>query len=82
MLAVQPAAQGQGLGRRLKAYQRSCLLALGIEVACWTYDPLVAANAHLNLNRLGARATQYLPDLYGAPRSTKRSPVAWPSIPP
>ena len=40
------------------------LLASGIEVAYWTYDPLLAANAHLNLNRLGARAIEYVPDLY------------------
>jgi predicted GNAT superfamily acetyltransferase len=39
MLAVRPQAQARGLGRRLKAYQRECLLAAGIEVAYWTYDP-------------------------------------------
>jgi predicted GNAT superfamily acetyltransferase len=85
MLAVRRAAQGYGLGRQLKAYQRECLLALGIEVAYWTYDPLVAANAHLNLNRLGARATQYVPDMYGADTGsdlhrqlgTDRFVVAW-----
>lgn len=64
MLAVEREAHGRGLGRRLKAYQRQALLASGIEVAYWTYDPLLAANAHLNLNRLGARAIEYVPDLY------------------
>jgi len=65
MLAVQGRAQGRGLGRRLKAYQREILLASGIEVVYWTYDPLVAVNAHLNLSRLGARAIEYVPDMYG-----------------
>jgi predicted GNAT superfamily acetyltransferase len=66
MLAVCPEAQGRGLGRRLKAFQRQSLLALGVRRVYWTYDPLVAANAHLNLTRLGARAIQYVPDMYGA----------------
>jgi predicted GNAT superfamily acetyltransferase len=65
MLAVQRAVQGHGLGRRLKAYQRETLLASGIDIAYWTYDPLVAVNAHLNLSRLGARAITYVPDMYG-----------------
>ncbi|MGH7545402.1 MAG: GNAT family N-acetyltransferase, partial [Gemmatimonadota bacterium] len=32
----------------------------------WTFDPLVARNAHLNLNRLGAEIAEYVPDMYGA----------------
>ena len=64
MLAVERGAQGRGLGRQLKAYQRETLLASGIEVAYWTYDPLLAVNAHLNVNRLGARTIEYVPDLY------------------
>lgn len=31
----------------------------------WTYDPLVARNAHLNLNLLGARVDEFVPDMYG-----------------
>ncbi|MBI4572308.1 MAG: hypothetical protein HY713_03355 [candidate division NC10 bacterium] len=65
MLAVRSEAQGHGLGRRLKASQRELLIESGIEVAYWTYDPLVAVNAHLNLSRLGVRAIQYVPDMYG-----------------
>jgi len=30
----------------------------------WTFDPLVARNAHLNLNRLGVRLVEYVPDMY------------------
>lgn len=65
MLAVRPDARGRGLGRRLKLHQRERLLERGIDVAHWTYDPLVSRNAHLNLNRLGAVVTAYERDLYG-----------------
>ncbi len=66
MLAVHPESAGRGIGRRLKVYQRERLLGLGIEIALWTVDPLEAVNAHFNINRLGARPTEYIPDMYGA----------------
>ena len=65
MLAVRPEARGLGLGKRLKLYQRDELLRLGVEEVRWTYDPLVAQNAHLNLNDLGAEIERYVPDMYG-----------------
>jgi len=65
MLAVHEDARGRGLGRRLKAYQRELLLDGGIEVAYWTYDPLEAGNAYININRLGALPVEYVPDMYG-----------------
>ena len=65
MLAVHPDARRRGLGRRLKLFQRQRLLANGIEVACWSFDPLVAANAHINVNVLGAVPVEYIPDMYG-----------------
>ena len=65
MLAVDPPYGGYGLGRQLKSYQRDQLLALGVERMLWTYDPLVARNAHLNLNRLGAEPIEYHVNLYG-----------------
>jgi predicted GNAT superfamily acetyltransferase len=64
MLAVAPDARDLGLGTRLKLYQRELLLPLGVEVVEWTYDPLEARNAHLNLNRLGAEAVEYVEDMY------------------
>lgn len=66
MLAVTKSIRGQGLGRRLKLYQRELLLARGVDVVLWTYDPLVARNAHLNLNKLAARIREYVPDMYGS----------------
>lgn len=65
MLAVRAEARSSGLGRRLKLYQRQRLLELGINTAYWTYDPLVAGNAHFNINRLGARPVEYVRDMYG-----------------
>jgi predicted GNAT superfamily acetyltransferase len=65
MLAVTDAMRGCGVGRRLKLYQRQVVEAQGIATMLWTYDPLVARNAHLNINRLGARPVEYLEDLYG-----------------
>lgn len=66
LLAVRPEARDHGLGRRLKLYQRDLLQPLGVESIYWTFDPLVARNAHLNLTRLGAHVAEYVPDLYGA----------------
>ena len=65
MLAVTEEARGRGLGIQLKFYQRTLLLEVGIEFAYWTYDPLEARNAHININRLGARPVEYVPDMYG-----------------
>jgi predicted GNAT superfamily acetyltransferase len=66
MLAVRPAARDLGIGRRLKAYQREAARALGVGTIYWTYDPLVARNAHLNIVRLGARPVEYAVNMYGA----------------
>ncbi len=72
MLAVRPEARDQGIGRRLKRYQRARLLTMGVHTMYWTFDPLVARNAHFNLNRLGAMVEEYIPDMYGP---GERSPV-------
>jgi predicted GNAT superfamily acetyltransferase len=70
MLAVRESARNRGIGRRLKEFQRSYLRDLGVESVYWTFDPLVARNAHLNLNRLGARVVEYVPNMYGDTRSS------------
>lgn len=85
MLAVHPDAQGQHLGERLKEYQRTQCRQMGIATIYWTYDPLVARNAHLNLTRMGARATEYVEAMYGEGTNsplqgdmpTDRFVVAW-----
>src|SRR5262245_27576452 len=65
MLAVRPEAQGCGLSVKLKLYQKRWCLARGIRLVTWTYDPLLVKNARLNLDRLGARAHNYVRDFYG-----------------
>lgn len=65
MLAVRPELQNTGLGTRLKAYQRDQLVSRGVLRMHWTFDPLEAKNAHLNLNKLGAVAGEYARDIYG-----------------
>ena len=62
---VLPGLQSQGLGRILKQHQREWALARDVGHITWTFDPLVARNAHFNLRVLGARATEYLVDQYG-----------------
>lgn len=56
----------RGLARRLKLAQRERALAQGIDLIRWTFDPLLAANAWMNLHRLGAVATGYCEDFFGA----------------
>ena len=65
MLAVLPEHQKRGLGARLKWAQRDEALARGVSLITWTYDPLQARNANLNLRRLGATATEFLENFYG-----------------
>jgi len=65
MLAVREDHRDQGIGKMLKEYQREQVIAGGVDRMLWTYDPLVARNAHLNLNRLGARVLEYVPNMYG-----------------
>jgi chorismate synthase len=92
MLAVDESRRDRGIGRHLKEYQREQLAAAGVERMYWTFDPLVARNAHLNLNVLGARVVEYARDMYGEnPMSrtdsvigTDRFVVAWdlrPAVP-
>lgn len=66
MLAVRPEARGRHLGDRLKHYQRAKVRAIGVTTMLWTFDPLIARNAHFNINRLRARAIEYVPDMYGS----------------
>jgi predicted GNAT superfamily acetyltransferase len=61
--------RNRGIGRLLKLFQREEALGRGLRLVEWTFDPLELRNAHFNLNRLGAIARQYRPDLYGVTTS-------------
>jgi predicted GNAT superfamily acetyltransferase len=65
MMLVEPAHRG-GLGYALKTLQAAVALAAGFELVSWTVDPLRAANARLNFERLGACCDEYVEDLYGS----------------
>jgi predicted GNAT superfamily acetyltransferase len=75
MLAVGEAHRNQGIGRDLKAFQRSKVASLDIPTMYWTYDPLVARNAHLNLEKLGVSVVEYVPDMYGDDESSTTDSV-------
>lgn len=84
MLAVVPEAQNRGIGRKLKEFQRTLVASVGARVIFWTYDPLVARNAHLNFNVFGVDVAKYVENMYGASGSklhrlgTDRLIVGWP----
>jgi predicted GNAT superfamily acetyltransferase len=66
--------------------QAALALESGFEEIVWTVDPLRAANAKLNFERLGAYAGEYLRDVYGSDfgaglyggMPTDRFLVTWP----
>jgi predicted GNAT superfamily acetyltransferase len=64
-LAVHPDFRSTGVGFALKCFQREFVLGQGIDRITWTYDPLMARNARLNIAKLGAVCNTYLVDLYG-----------------
>lgn len=65
LTAVDPGAQGRGVGRAIKLTQRQRALEMGLEVVAWAFDPLQAGNAAFNLAVLGAVSRTYEVDLYG-----------------
>lgn len=69
MTGVHADYRDRGVGRSLKLFQREEALVRGIRRIVWTFDPLETRNAHFNLNRLGAIARKYLPNLYGVTSS-------------
>jgi predicted GNAT superfamily acetyltransferase len=65
MLAALPERRHRGVGYALKLGQRAQALDQDIHVARWTFDPLVARNAWLNLGKLGAVADGFERAFYG-----------------
>ena len=71
MLAVKDGNRNKGIGTKLKLYQRTTLLRMGVPVVYWTYDPLVAKNAQMNFNILGAGVLEYSTNMYGSGDDSK-----------
>ena len=65
MLAVKSAYRNYDLGRRLKLAQREHVIAQGIDLISWTFDPLQSLNAHFNFGKLGVLADRYFVNFYG-----------------
>jgi len=65
VMAVAKDYQNKGVGARLKWAQRERVLAEGRKLIKWTWDPMMARNAHFNLNRLGATVDTYADNFYG-----------------
>ena len=65
MLGVVAEYRSAGLGRDLKLLQRERALSMNLELIEWTYDPLQAANAHLNFAKLGVVVDEYEENVYG-----------------
>jgi chorismate synthase len=65
MLAVKRVYRNFHLGYKLKLAQRERVLAQGISVMTWTFDPLQSLNSYFNLNKLGVASDRYLIDFYG-----------------
>ncbi len=66
MLAVKPRYRKHDVGFRLKMAQREHVLAQGIELMSWTFDPLQSMNAHFNFGKLGVISDRYFVDFYGS----------------
>jgi predicted GNAT superfamily acetyltransferase len=65
MLGVLPEYRNSGAGRLLKFKQREYVLAQGIKLMEWTFDPLEIKNAFFNIERLGAITRRYVRNQYG-----------------
>jgi predicted GNAT superfamily acetyltransferase len=65
MLGVLAEFRQTGIGYQLKLCQRDRARAMGLDLIEWTYDPLQAANAHLNFTKLGVVVEEYLENVYG-----------------
>lgn len=64
-LAVTGGKRSRGVGRALKLAQRAWALDEGIHLMRWTFDPLIARNAHFNLQVLGTVADRFHRHYYG-----------------
>jgi predicted GNAT superfamily acetyltransferase len=65
MLAALPDRRHRGVGSALKLAQRAGCLDQGVHLVRWTFDPMIARNAWLNLGKLGAVADRFRRDFYG-----------------
>jgi predicted GNAT superfamily acetyltransferase len=65
MTAVLDSYRDQGIGYALKIHQWQWAKKNNYKEITWTFDPLVARNAKLNLIKLGVDISAYYPKFYG-----------------
>ncbi len=65
MAAVLPNYRDTRIGERLKLAQRDEVVAQGITLMTWTFDPLLSRNARLNIRKLGGITRTYKDNVYG-----------------
>jgi predicted GNAT superfamily acetyltransferase len=70
MLAVKNAYRNFNLGYKLKLAQREEVLAQGISLITWTFDPLQSLNAYFNFTKLGVVCNRYMINFYGEEASS------------
>lgn len=81
VMAVAKDYQNKGVGARLKWAQRERALGEGREFIKWTWDPMLARNAHFNLNRLGATVDTYAENFYGIDYNVDPALTEQPGLP-
>lgn len=64
LMGVLPEHRDHNTGFNLKRLQAQVARERGVEVINWTVDPLQAANAVLNINKLGGVVWEHHPDYY------------------
>jgi len=64
-MVVLPDYRGYQIGYNLKCKQREIALKLGISSINWTFDPMLARNAHLNIRKLGGIIQKYIVNYFG-----------------
>jgi len=64
-MVVLPEYRGQNVGYLLKMAQRDVANKQAIRLITWSFDPLLSANAHLNIRKLGAICQRYEVDYFG-----------------
>ena len=64
-MLVLPQYRGQNIGFRLKMAQREIAMKQAIRLVTWTVDPMLAANAHLNIRKLGGVIQRFTANYFG-----------------
>ena len=64
-MVVLPEYRNRGLAYALKVHQRDLTMRQAIRLVTWTFDPLLAPNAHLNIRKLGAICPEFRENYYG-----------------